>query len=420
MALNNSQITLPKAILFLSLNYRVENSTFLQSIPTLLAEKGTHSVIITNTSIPSSCQNNDFVTYHSLIKDNEIEPYGNSTLKQSKSNAIKLPLILSNIKTLLYKIKKEYLWLSRIDKMSSQVLEYLGSIDYEISKTCAIEVDSLFCASKVVKVLHSDLVYCSMELSFWDIKKPILIRMFLDQLFRIKLYNVKAISIQHSERKSVFIRNTRTQKPFILLPVGVLGPANTVKSNYLRQKFNIPSHQKIVLYAGSIRSWASVLELANDAINWSNDFCLVINGWVGDVDYFKSIQEVSHHSNNIYINTAPVSWHELDQLIASADIGLAIYRDSDDNKQTTASSSNKYAIYAKSGLPIVTNLTPSTLRLFNETRWGEGVESIGGLAAAIQKIGARNGEYRQKAFEAFDKYYNLSVLGQEFIKELLS
>ena len=133
---------------------------------------------------------------------------------------------------------------------------------------------------------------------------------------------------------------------------------------------------------------------------------------------FKQINELANTNTNIYLSTDPVLWDELDTLVSSADIGLAIYHSTDENEQSISSSSNKFAIYAKSGVPLITNLTPSTDLLFKETPWGEGILIIEELESKVKRIINDLEMYKEKSFEAFEKYYNLSSLSKEFINEL--
>ncbi len=402
-----------KAIVFLSINYRVENSTFLQSIPSILRQEELHSIIITDTNIPESFTNSDFITYYSLKETSVAEPQNNITSFKSKQIGI-----FHNLRSYLYRIKKEFQWLGKLQKTSEQILQLVNDLDFQIIKVCAIEIDSLLIGNLLCKELKTELVFSSMELSFWEQKRPWIVNVYLKWVVSRNLESVRCISIQDNDRKKALYRHTKTKRPFIILPVGILGPSNRVKSEYLRQKFNIPLEKKIILYAGSIRSWARVLEIAQIATSWHEDFCLVINGWIGDLEYFKQINELANTNTNIYLSTDPVLWDELDTLVSSADIGLAIYHSTDENEQSISSSSNKFAIYAKSGVPLITNLTPSTDLLFKETPWGEGILIIEELESKVKRIINDLEMYKEKSFEAFEKYYNLSSLSKEFINEL--
>lgn len=400
----------------MSINYRIENSTFLIAIPKLLNDRGYNSLIITNSDFDDSNYQKDYIKTFHLKNFNKVKP---SEVEKKTSKTIQKNNYLKDIKSYFYLYKKEIIKLQNYKKFSEKIQNYIDDNKIEVQKICVIDTESLFVAYEINKNNKSfDFIYNSMELSFWDINRPFLVKMYFSYLFKKNLKICQFITLQDNDRKKYFLSKVKTKIPIEILPVGIDGEINTIKSNFLRDKFNIDTNKIIVLYSGSITSWACVYEIVENAINWKNDKCLVINGWVSNEEYFNKLKEISLKSNNIYINTEPVKWEDLDNLIASADIGLAIYKESDLNTQAIASSSNKLGVYSKSGVPIVINDTFSTKKMFETLKWGEGINQLNDLEDKIDNITSNYSHYNKNAYIAFDKYYNLKILSQKFIEKL--
>jgi triphosphoribosyl-dephospho-CoA synthetase len=85
------------------------------------------------------------------------------------------------------------------------------------------------------------------------------------------------------------------------------------------------------------------------------------------------------------------------------------------NTQAISSSSNKLGVYSKSGIPVIINDTFSTKKMFEETKWGEGIVKENELESKIDEISSNYDFYRNNAFNAFDKYYNLNLLSKELL-----
>jgi hypothetical protein len=406
-----------KTVLFISINYRIQNSTFLVSIPRLLNERGLNSVIVTNTEFSISNYNQHYLKVLQLSNLNYESKNRDETsrYKLNKKNSF-----LFDLKRYFYNYKKEYIKYKELVKYSISIKEYIIENNLDVSCICSIEPDSLFIGSILNKNRKYGFCYNSMEISHWEQTKLFVIKKIINFIFKNNISNVDLITIQDSDRKKYFLEKIKTKVPIEILPVGIDGDTNKIKSDYLRKKFQIENDKFIILYSGSITSWACVHEIIKTAIDWANDKSLVINGWISNLEYYEKLKEVSKLSKNIYINTEPVKWEDLDNLVASADIGLAIYRDSDLNCQAISSSSNKLAVYSKSGIPVIINDTFSTKAMFEKHKWGESVGDIVEIEEKINCILEDIESYKRNAFNAFNAYYNLKILSKDFLDYLTS
>jgi glycosyltransferase involved in cell wall biosynthesis len=98
-----------------------------------------------------------------------------------------------------------------------------------------------------------------------------------------------------------------------------------------------------------------------------------------------------------------VSHAELGKLIASADVGLALYRHSDDNMYFLGLSSGKLAEYLRAGVPVVVSDFPGMRELVQRTRCGLVVTSMDALRAAIAAILDDQEGYSERSRMCFDR-----------------
>lgn len=188
-------------------------------------------------------------------------------------------------------------------------------------------------------------------------------------------------------------------------PVSTFGPGKVRRSDYLRKKYGIPDHKRIVLCAGAIFvGFVPGLEIVKEAQRWPEDVVLVMhsNGASDpavSVDEFKSADK----AKRVIFSLEPVAYELLPELIASADIGLAVYSRYDDNIVNMGLSSGKLAEYAALGVPFIVNDFPGIGERVNESRPGVAIDSIDELSIAVQHILSDYDGYCARAVEFFDR-----------------
>lgn len=182
----------------------------------------------------------------------------------------------------------------------------------------------------------------------------------------------------------------------------------------------IPDHKKIVLYAGSIREWACIVELAHSAKQWPREYCFIVHGFARrpDDSYLNQIAELVDN-NRVFLSTDVLSWDLLDQMLCSADIAIAAYDMIDENVRLISASSNKLVNYARCGLPLIITASTSVDSMFDTIRWGESFQKYEEIPSAISKIAGQYAAYRERSFQAFDSFYDLNTLGQKFANVLV-
>ncbi len=174
------------------------------------------------------------------------------------------------------------------------------------------------------------------------------------------------------------------------------------KPDYLKHKFSIDQQKKILLMIGGINHTTLAREIAVAVGNWPSSWHLVIHGF-SIPDYLDEISQ-SIDSDRVTLSTELVPMAELEILIASADIGLALYQDSDTN--TYEMTSGKIGQYLRCGLPVIANDFPNLVDIVEGSGAGLCVHSMDDIPEAINDILKDYGKFSQNAYKAYLEYYN--------------
>ena len=197
-----------------------------------------------------------------------------------------------------------------------------------------------------------------------------------------------------------------------LLPNASFTPEFTFKSNFLQERLKL-SNKIIVLHSGGFGRWFKCKELADSAINWSDHVKLIFHmshRLDGDL-YFENIY--THHSDNVCFSLDPVLTHELDMLVASADIGIALYSVDELEYRATliGLAAGKIGNYLKCGVPVIATRLQS-LSYIEEYGCGILVDDEKDIINAIECIMSNRALYSQNAYQCYrilwhpEKYLN--------------
>lgn len=213
--------------------------------------------------------------------------------------------------------------------------------------------------------------------------------------------------VQDRERAAHLADNNWVRSgDFVLLPVAAQGAGTVEKSDLLQGRLGIPDDKLVVLSAGGIAHWSLCVELARVAQLWPDNWVLVIHGYVPDPSYLGELQPLVDH-DRVFLSTDLVPYEELDALIGSAHIGIALYKDLGPNFQHIALSSGKLAQYLKVGLPVVATDFPDVRRLMTTEKCGVAISSPEEVRSAIGTILSDMDNYRLAAYSSYEKHYNM-------------
>jgi len=281
-----------------------------------------------------------------------------------------------------------------------------------------IEKRGLIWAGQVAKQLGIPYLYHSLELYTREYPG------FATSIsaMRMKLTEEKyhkssyATIIQDERRAEVLFRDNGVQEGTpIYVPVSLLGKPFKERSSYLQEKFLIKRDQKIILQLGIIHEDRYSIELARLAQDFPVDWVLVLHG-AGQESSIRNVQEVDMRSR-VILSTEMASSMQLQQVVASAHIGLAFYQASSANDYLTAHSSEKIALYLQCGLPVIAFEYPG-YDLLERHRCGVLIKTLQELPQAIEKILKSYNEFSSNAKECFIEYYEFSKNYRKVIEVL--
>ena len=259
----------------------------------------------------------------------------------------------------------------------------------------------------VARVFRLRFLYANLEILFSSEVSSAYIRI----IKRLERYYNKRCAftiIQDLSRAELLARENLIDIDTIcLLPNSPFGEASQRSSQFLRDRLQISAEQKLILHVGTLGKWTSTPELLAASRNWSEDLTLVLHSRQrgSEIDL-----DLADHPR-VQVSDRPVPSQDLPNLIASADIGLVLYRKDDhfmhgDNIQYVGLSSGKMAEYLRCGVPVVVTAFPGLCELVEEFQCGICIENADEIADAIHTILADRSKYSQGAVECFNDVFN--------------
>jgi glycosyltransferase involved in cell wall biosynthesis len=225
-------------------------------------------------------------------------------------------------------------------------------------------------------------------------------------------YHRKALAtiVQDPERGRVLFEGngvSMTGTNIYYSPVSVMGSPSRGRSWFLHDVLGLPRDRKIILYFGLIWENRYVLELTEAAQSFPANWVLVMHGYADSPQVLEKIRALDRH-NRVVTSLQMVPSDRIHEVVASADVGLALYASSIPNDYLTAFSSEKMAWYMCCGTPFVAFDYPGYRRLADEDRCGMVIGDLKGLPDAVHQILLRHEEFRQNAYQAFARHYDFA------------
>ncbi len=294
----------------------------------------------------------------------------------------------------------------------SDIKQYVCKVEDIIKKNhykcfIGVEPEGLIAAGMIGEKQKIPVVYYNMELRLTSECRNISEKIIKKHE---KIYNKSAIFtiIQDEERAMLLESDNETgMQEFLTVPVCADGPRFEQRTDWLRKKFNLSDNDRIILYAGFISEWASCEEIATSAVSWPKNRILIIHshGYY-DPAYLQKLKK--YEGEKVKISLDPVPYDDLSSFLASADIGIALYKDLGKNFTAIGSASGKLAHYLKSGLPVITNDYPSVRKIIDSYECGVCIDSPQKIIYAMEKIFEEYDIMRQNAFRCYEDKYMFS------------
>ena len=216
-----------------------------------------------------------------------------------------------------------------------------------------------------------------------------------------------SLTIVQDEARADFLAvdNGVARSSVVVVPAAPRGEATRGRGDFLRERLGIPASKKILLHAGTIDVWSCAAALAEAAQAWPDDWVLVLHGF-GPREYVEEVRGECRVPGRVYISLDPVPYDQLDELIGSADVGLALYEDLGLNHKLLGGASGKLSHYLKCGVPVIASGHPSLREVIEASGCGMCVESAAGVAAAARAIFDDYGRHRSNAFRCYEERLN--------------
>lgn len=278
-----------------------------------------------------------------------------------------------------------------------------------------VDQEGIIAAWSFTRKTNVPMGYLSFELMFRsELRKASEIKEKTDEMLASQ--HADFIIIQDESRaKLLRTENLIDESKIVLLPVA---PQNsiTIKSDYLRRKFQIPLDKKIVLHSGSFKEWTYPVELVDSLSDWPRDLVLVIHTRDNPRDrnpYINRLRET--RPANLILSTEPLNTKEYEEMVASADIGLVLYkpvpgsRVLQKNIEYIGLASGKFSYYVKNGLPIISFRQRSYSDLLKRYRFGINIQDFSEMTNAIEAIFNDYASYRKQALKVFKEKLDFDV-----------
>lgn len=195
----------------------------------------------------------------------------------------------------------------------------------------------------------------------------------------------------------------------LFLPNASYTEVHTEHDDYLSSKLNIAPDKCVVLHSGGLGKWFCSKELARSAKGWDASYVLVFHTShnVDRDSYFMELKEEMGGCGKVLFSTTPVPNDELDRLVASAKIGIALY--SIDvlgyRAKYMGLAAGKIGNCLKCGVPVVATRVDS-LSYLEEYHCGVLVDDVEEVADAIARIMADYDNYRKGAYKCYKELWH--------------
>lgn len=271
-----------------------------------------------------------------------------------------------------------------------------------------VEPGGLMWASEMVKNRNVPIIYYNLELGMWEDYDSDIIWNILNKYERLlNRYAVATITQDNERARIIANRNEIPLSSILTVPVCASGPAYYRKTDWLRKKFGLSQNDKIVLYAGYITDWAMCIEMAKAASEWPDGIFLIFHSHsLLDKRYIRKLKK--YLGKKVMLSLDSVPYEDLPAVLASADIGIALYKDLGCNFTLTGSASGKIAHYVKCGLPVISNNYPSIKKVIEGFDCGVCVETSGEINTAVEKILGDYVTMRKNAFRCYEERFMFS------------
>lgn len=273
-----------------------------------------------------------------------------------------------------------------------------------------IDPVGLLLATIVSQLSRVPVIYLSLELNFYQDMTSAYLRM-LKILERWCNRRVAFTIVQDQDRANLLAAENRIPREQVVsLPNAPPGPARVEHTTTIRDALRIPSGTPIVLSMGNIGPATPSIELAQHANTWDFNAILVFHSRSRLNGAYSAAFRNQIDGVHTFLSDKLVASDQVRSLVSSADIGIALYRASEQERNVFAMglSSGKIAHYLQCGLPVVATALPTVRRYVEGYRCGICVNEVEQVGDAVRAILRDYSTYSHNALDCFREEFELS------------
>jgi glycosyltransferase involved in cell wall biosynthesis len=220
------------------------------------------------------------------------------------------------------------------------------------------------------------------------------------------------VVVQDADRGRLLAEDNQLQwERLVMVPNAPLGPARRIRGTIWHTRFGLPADRRILIHAGSLGKWTGIESILESVPTWPEPWVLVVHTRY-DAESSPYVDALRRRAdpNRVFFSLKPVPRQGFDELIDSADVGLAFYIRTGDswltqrNIQTIGLSSGKLGAYLRAGLPVIVNASTSVASTVEFNGCGIAAESAEHVGTALARIQADYDRYSQRACVFFDAH----------------
>jgi glycosyltransferase involved in cell wall biosynthesis len=196
-----------------------------------------------------------------------------------------------------------------------------------------------------------------------------------------------AVTIVQDERRGALLarENRISQAPMLYVPVAPAREPRAPDTRFWHRRYGLAESDVVVLHSGSFAPWTYADELLRSTKHWDPRFVLVVHSRFARPE----ADARSDRAGRVIFSSIPAPASAYDEMVASADIGLVLYKACADSKysgknlENIGLASGKLAFYAKYGLPVVTVGQRSLGELFTKHGCGINVDDFNAMPVTL-------------------------------------
>lgn len=221
----------------------------------------------------------------------------------------------------------------------------------------------------------------------------------------------KLVVTQDKDRGRLLARiNGVSRDRFLYLPNTRSGRAEIRRSDAVNGLIGCGKDKKIILWMGAASEGDGALQIAEQAKMWPSDYLFVYHFRSSSpTEYKTKLIKLDGVGQNRYISNQ-FSYAEVEDMYASAHVGLAIYPKRGINAEYIGHSSGKLNTFLKSGVPCVVSSSRG-LSWAVRSAGCVAVDSVDNMLAAIQEI---EKNYEARARQAVSAHNELLAFEPRF------